>query len=226
MGMFASSKMADYFKTQALLEGKVEFGAMFGNEAASTCPAQEVSVNCMAPSASSFTRRRHSAKPRAAAGTNRAKTTTLLASPATHAHGTPSGLSTTSSPSCHHSRNPSVAAAHSRLVSNPRDARPSTTSQPHQLPLWRLQLALQLSTTPPQLTSKPQSTTPSTASGKRPHAPSHAVVVSSPSTATASRAVTHSVTSASSNTTTHATNTLASTVSHWDHLATSLAANK
>jgi len=53
--MFASSKMADYFKTQALLGGKVEFGAMFGNEAASTCPAQEVSVNCMAPSASSFT---------------------------------------------------------------------------------------------------------------------------------------------------------------------------
>merc|ERR1712021_305860 len=158
------------------------------------------------PTSSASTRRRHSAKPRAAAGTNHAKTTTLLASPATHAHGTPSGLSTTSSPSCHHSRNPSVAAAHSRLVSNPRDARPSTTSQPHQLPLWRLQLALQLSTTPPQLTSKPQSTTPSTAS--------------------ASRAVTHSVTSASSNTTTHAINTLASTVSHWDHLATSLAANK
>jgi len=53
--MFGSSKLADYFKTQALLGGKVEFGAMFGNDQASTCPAQEVSVNCMPPSSSAFT---------------------------------------------------------------------------------------------------------------------------------------------------------------------------
>merc|ERR1739838_1092582 len=36
--MFASSKLADYFKTQALLGGKKEFGAMFGNNQQSTCP--------------------------------------------------------------------------------------------------------------------------------------------------------------------------------------------
>jgi len=53
--MFASSKLADYFKTQALLGGKMEFGAMFGNNQQSTCPAEEVSVNCMPPSSSSFT---------------------------------------------------------------------------------------------------------------------------------------------------------------------------
>merc|ERR1719220_2891774 len=88
---------------------------------------------------SASTRRRHSAKPRAAAGINHAKTTTLLALPATLAHGTQSGLSTTNSPSCHRSANPSAVAAPSRPVSNLRDARPSTTSQPHQLPLSRHQ---------------------------------------------------------------------------------------
>merc|ERR1712142_211589 len=39
----------------ALLGGKMEFGAMFGNNQQSTCPAEEVSVNCMPPSSPSFT---------------------------------------------------------------------------------------------------------------------------------------------------------------------------
>merc|ERR1711920_1102768 len=108
------------------------------------------------------------------------------------------------------------------------DARPSTTSQPHQLPLSRHQLPTTLPQLLPQLltTSPPQSTTPSTVTGKKPLAPSHAVVVSSPNTVTASPAVPPSATSASSNTTIHAINTLASTVSLWATLATSLAANK
>lgn len=53
--LFGSSKLADYFKTQALLGGNLEFGAMFGNEQTSTCPAQEVSVNCMPPTSTGFT---------------------------------------------------------------------------------------------------------------------------------------------------------------------------
>merc|ERR1711951_242334 len=81
------------------------------------------------------TRRRLSAKPRAAVGINLAKTTTLLALPDTHAHGIQSGLSTTNSPSCHHSHNHSVAVAHSPHVSNQRPVPLNTTSQPLQLPL-------------------------------------------------------------------------------------------
>jgi len=53
--LFGSSKLADYFKTQALLGGKVEFGGIFGQESTSTCPAQDVSVNCMAPSSNQLT---------------------------------------------------------------------------------------------------------------------------------------------------------------------------
>merc|ERR1712113_705122 len=230
--MFASSKLADYFKTQALLGGKMEFGAMFGNNQQSTCPAEEVSVNCMPPSSSSFTdfllstRRRLSAKPRAAVGINLAKTTTLLALPDTLAHGIQNGLSTTNSPSCHHSHNPSVAVAHFPHVSNKRAVPPNMISQPLQSLLSKLP---QLSTTPLQLLSQsspPQSTTPNTANGKRPLAPSHAVVVSSPNTVTASLAVIHSATNVNSNTTTHATNMLASMVFHWVHLAKSLVVNK
>ena len=178
------------------------------------------------PISSVFTRRRLSAKPRAAVGINLAKTTTLLALPDTHAHGIQSGLSTTNSPSCHHSHNHSVAVAHFPPVSNQRPVPLNTTSQPLQLPSSKLP---QLSMTLPQLLSQsllPQSTTPSTASGKRPLAPSHAVVVSLPSTVTASQAVTHSATSVNSSTTTHATNTLASMVFHWVPLARSLVANK
>jgi len=45
-----SQKMVDFFKTQALLGGKTEFGDMFGFQSSSTCPADDVSINCMQPS--------------------------------------------------------------------------------------------------------------------------------------------------------------------------------
>jgi len=178
------------------------------------------------PISSVSTRRRLSAKPRAAVGINLAKTTMLLALPDTLAHGIQNGLSTTNSPSCHHSHNPSVAVAHFPHVFNKRAVPPNMTSQPLQSPLSKLP---QLPTTPLQLLSQsspPQSTTPNTANGKRPLAPSHAVVVSSPNTVTASLAVIHSATNVNSNTTTHATNMLASMVFHWVHLAKSLVVNK
>merc|ERR1711879_5205 len=108
------------------------------------------------------------------------------------------------------------------MGSNQRPVPLNTTSQLLQLPLSKLpQLLMTLLQLLFQL-SPPQSTTPSTASGKRPLAPSHAVVVSSPNTVTASLAVTRSASSVSSNTTTHATNTLASMVFPWVLLVRSL----
>merc|ERR1711953_442935 len=47
--------LTDYFKYQAMMQGKIEFGSLFGNDAVSTCPAAEVSVNCMEPSSTQFT---------------------------------------------------------------------------------------------------------------------------------------------------------------------------
>jgi len=51
----ATSKLTDYFKYQALLGGNIEFGSLFGNDEVSTCPAPDVSKNCMAPSSTQFT---------------------------------------------------------------------------------------------------------------------------------------------------------------------------
>jgi len=52
---FGTDKLTDYFKYQAMMQGKIEFGSLFGNDAVSTCPAAEVSVNCMEPSSTQFT---------------------------------------------------------------------------------------------------------------------------------------------------------------------------
>merc|ERR1712141_885666 len=52
---FGTDKLKDYFKYQALSQGKVEFGSLFGDAEVSTCPVPEVSVNCMEPSSTQFT---------------------------------------------------------------------------------------------------------------------------------------------------------------------------
>merc|ERR1711963_1042785 len=230
--MFASSKLADYFKTQALLGGKMEFGAMFGNNQQSTCPAEEVSVNCMPPSSSSFTDFLGIHKEKALC---QAKGCCWDQS---RQNNNAFGLTRYT---CSWNPEWSIYNKFSFLPSLTQSLRgccalsacvqPEARATQHDIPAAPVAVVeaapiVNDSAPAPSQSLLPQSTTPSTASGKRPLAPSHAVVVSSPNTVTASQAVTHSATSVNSSTTTHATNTLASMVFHWVPLARSLVANK